>query len=258
MKYIFDHSNLKVLENLASVDTLYAFDFDGTLSPIVTDYRDAKTSAIINDLMMKLCALVPVAIISGRSVTDLKRILNFSPKYLIGNHGLEGVLSEMEVEAIKTKCNECKKIIVDFGSVIFGDIGIVLEDKIFSFSLHYRNAADPEKAEKIIHEAIKLLPIEAEIIKGKSVINVLPSLEINKGYAFRKILLLENKQYSFFIGDDETDEDIFDIADPNCLTVRVERSPKSKAKFYINNQSEIEILLTKILNYMETKNLIIQ
>jgi len=249
MKFILDQSNLKALESLGA-DAVYAFDFDGTLSSIVANYSDAKANDAVNELMIKLCNLVPVAIISGRSVADLKKIINFSPKFLIGNHGMEGILSKTKMDAIEIKSNELRKIIMDSFSERFMDAGIEIEDKKFSFSVHYRNAKDPWQAEMLIYEGVKLLPKEVGIIKGKYVLNILPSTEINKGFALSEILNIEKKKYSFFIGDDDTDEDVFELNDPYSVTVRVGESPSSKAKYFINSQSEIELLLSKIISFL--------
>lgn len=254
MKYILEASNLKVLEALPSDDTLYAFDFDGTLSSIVTLHYQATASEVINKLMTRLCKLVPVAIISGRSVADLKRIINFTPKFLIGNHGLEGILSKEELDSIEMKCSDWQNYLIKNFSSDFEDNGIELENKKYSFSLHYRKAPNPEDAEQMIFQAVALLLPTATIIKGKYVFNILTSSEFNKGSALKKLLKVENKKYSFFIGDDDTDEDIFKIIDPDCITVRVEKSHQSKAKFYINTQREVELLLAKIIYFLEEKN----
>lgn len=253
MNYILDHSNLKILELLGNNDTFYAFDFDGTLSSIVVNYNEAHASEAVNELMGNICNLAPVAIISGRSVADLKRIINFNPKYLIGNHGMEGILSKEEMSAIEIKCSEWKQFLMNSFYVSFTEAGIEVEDKTFSLSLHYRKAQDPQKAEEMIYNIINLLPEEPRVIKGKFVVNILPFVEINKGFAFKKILNLEKKKFSLFIGDDDTDEDVFNIVDPHCLTIRVGKSSYSKAKYYINSQSEVEILLSKILRLLESQ-----
>lgn len=253
MEYIFEDSNLKVLENLANADTLYAFDFDGTLSSIVTDYGDARARESVNHLMVQICKLAPVAIISGRSISDLNKLINFSPKFIIGNHGMEGVLSKDEMDLIENKCNEWKKSVIENFSSLFAKVGVEFEDKTYSFSLHYRKSQDPQEAERVIQEVIKFLPEEAGIISGKFVFNILSRPEINKGYAFKKILAAEKKKFSFFIGDDDTDEDIFNIKDPDCVTVRVEKSSQSNAKYYIKSQEEIDLLLSNILNFLKKK-----
>src|SRR3989344_5814712 len=91
MKYLLSNSGKQSMEALRFTDTLYAFDFDGTLAPIVANPDDARMSAKNIGLLKELNKLASVAVISGRSLTDLKKRLPFRPKYLVGNHGLEGV-----------------------------------------------------------------------------------------------------------------------------------------------------------------------
>lgn len=59
-----------ILESLSFTKTLYAFDFDGTLSRIVRVPSEATVSDVTNRLLIQLSELVPVAIISGRSIDD--------------------------------------------------------------------------------------------------------------------------------------------------------------------------------------------
>jgi trehalose 6-phosphate phosphatase len=44
----------------------------------------------------------------------------------------------------------------------------------------------------------------------------------------------------FFVGDDETDEDVFELADGLIMGVRVGRQAESRVQYYLKHQSEIE------------------
>src|SRR5687768_14301840 len=90
MKYLFSQCGLKLLESFCYTHTLFAFDFDGTLSRIVSTPSEAKVSRETSLLLETLNQQVPVAIISGRRIQDMIPRLSFQPKYLVGNHGLEG------------------------------------------------------------------------------------------------------------------------------------------------------------------------
>lgn len=83
-------SNLGVLAQLAWARVLLAFDFDGTLAPIVEDRDRARMRARTSRAFAKVCGLYPCAVISGRSQSDVaKRLAGATVKYVIGNHGLE-------------------------------------------------------------------------------------------------------------------------------------------------------------------------
>ncbi|MBK9217264.1 MAG: hypothetical protein IPL70_01790 [Uliginosibacterium sp.] len=68
---------------------LYAFDFDGTLAPIVANPEQARPSQSVIRHMQILCELAEVAVVSGRRMEDVRERLGFTPHYLIGNHGIE-------------------------------------------------------------------------------------------------------------------------------------------------------------------------
>ena len=84
-------SGLARIREFVGGRSLLAFDIDGTLAPIVARPWDAH---IPDELQVRLAALTAtrtVAIITGRAIADAKPMLGFSPRYLIGNHGAEGV-----------------------------------------------------------------------------------------------------------------------------------------------------------------------
>jgi trehalose 6-phosphate phosphatase len=47
----------------------------------------------------------------------------------------------------------------------------------------------------------------------------------------------------FYIGDDETDEDVFELTEGLVMGVRVGRDAGSRAQFYLKHQGEIEKVL---------------
>ena len=54
-----------------------------------------------------------------------------------------------------------------------------------------------------------------------------------------------------FVGDDETDEDVFRLDDANLFTIRVGRRTSSGARFYLRKQNEIFLLLREINNILK-------
>ncbi len=68
MTSLFSPAGRDALAALAARHTLYAFDFDGTLAPIVAAPAHARLHAGIVDGLAHLCELAPVAIVSGRAV----------------------------------------------------------------------------------------------------------------------------------------------------------------------------------------------
>ena len=117
-----------ILESLSFTKTLFAFDFDGTLSKIVRVPLEARINHATESLLSELSKLVPVAIVSGRSIRDLKPRLGFEPSYLVGNHGLEGLGNNREsLKQVEAICADWKSKLSkeDFGA------GVEVEDKTY-------------------------------------------------------------------------------------------------------------------------------
>lgn len=254
MKYILSDSGLKILESFSFTQTLFAFDFDGTLSKIVPSPDDAYMSETTCDLIKKLSKRASVAIISGRSLSDLKSRLSFTPTYAIGNHGLEGP-GKSENTAAKA-ANTCKKwkrqISVTLKSHLHGN-GLSIEDKTFSLALHYRKSNQKRKIKLLILKAISHIQPPPRMILGKCVINLVPIGGPHKGMALVDLMLRSNLRSAFYIGDDDTDEDVFALSNMRILGIRVGRKRGSQAKYFIDRQSEINKLLRNLLSFYDNE-----
>jgi trehalose 6-phosphate phosphatase len=55
----------------------------------------------------------------------------------------------------------------------------------------------------------------------------------------------------FFIGDDETDEDVFRLTEGLMMGVRVGRRPESRARYYLKHQGEIEDVLRFLVHRLD-------
>jgi trehalose 6-phosphate phosphatase len=252
MTPLFSRTSLMILESLSFTKTLYCFDFDGTLSKIVRSPSDATISSRTTDLLRKLSELVPVAVISGRSMRDLTSRLGFKPQYIVGNHGIEGLGKNGAalVQAAKI-CSAWKEQLQGLNS------GTELEDKTYSLALHYRRSRNKALSRESIANAITDLSPTPHVIRGKSVVNLLPPDAPHKGIAVLELLRKSEMKHVFYIGDDDTDEDVFSLPESNgqMFTVRVARKSSSQAKHYIERQSEINKVLETIIGYhLATKN----
>jgi trehalose 6-phosphate phosphatase len=71
-------------------------DYDGTLTPLVTDPRTAHLSAAMQQILTALVdhPRYQVGIVSGRALEDLQGRVGGLALYMAGNHGLEMVLSQ--------------------------------------------------------------------------------------------------------------------------------------------------------------------
>src|SRR2546423_11602405 len=89
MRHLFQHAGRAALMEVLGARPLLAFDFDGTLAPIVARPDEARVARAVSDRLAQLTTLRPVAVITGRSVEDVAPRLGFVPQYIVGNHGAE-------------------------------------------------------------------------------------------------------------------------------------------------------------------------
>src|SRR5689334_8580187 len=101
MKYLLSKENLKVLKNISPKKTLIAMDFDGTITRIVKTPSDVALSHKTGDLLIQLSNTFYTAVISGRSLGDLKKLIPIPSIFLVGNHGMEGL---PETQTDQQKC----------------------------------------------------------------------------------------------------------------------------------------------------------
>jgi trehalose 6-phosphate phosphatase len=245
MRPLMSLAGRQALHALAARRTLYAFDFDGTLAPIVPVPHEARLPARTAAALGRLCARVPVAIVTGRSVDDMTRRLPCAPAYLLGNHGGEGmpgsdVAQRPALEAtVAGWVAALREALPDAGP----SSGVLIEDKGLSLSLHYRLASDRQAALRAIEEAAGRLAPPARAIGGKCVLNLLPPGAPDKGEAVSALARIEGADRVFYVGDDVTDERVFETAPADWVTVRVGLAPDSAARWFVHTPAEVGMLL---------------
>ena len=251
MKPFFTKPNLEALQSLIHAKTLFAFDFDGTLASVTAKPTDTLMKPITEQLISEFTDISPVAIISGRSSQDLKSRLQFHPTYIIGNHGVEGLNNNSH--SLLASKHVCKKWIHQLERAHFGN-GIEIEDKKYSISIHYRQSPNKKISRSKIFLAVATLDPKPDIIPGKLIVNLLPEGSPRKGDALLMLLKATGFRNLFYIGDDETDEDVFSLPyeKGELMTVRVGFKKKSNAQFFIERQTDINRLLRILIQFKRT------
>jgi len=245
MLYLFSRRALAQLKPYLGNDTLLAFDFDGTLAPLVANPSLASLPRRSASLLADLSKKFPVALVSGRSRADLRPRSPFPLKAWIGNHGMEGVTgartgAKNNVRLVKQWEKTLKLALADHPAV-------VIENKKYSLTLHYRASRNRARAKKLLNHLVTELTPAPQIIEGKCILNLLPQGSWNKGTAL--VALLESGGYrqAIFVGDDVTDEDVFRRHDPRIFSVRIGTSKNSAAQAFLRNQKEMELFLRLLL-----------
>jgi len=230
-------------------------DYDGTLTPIVEFPDKAKLSIRMRKMLGSLLTLdeVKFAIVSGRSLEQVKAFVGIPEAVYVGNYGLE-------VEGPGIKYIHPGAV---SGAALIGNIaerlksafdktsGIIVEDKTYTLSVHYRLA----KEENLEQNRMRLFKIifpyleQSQILltQGKKVWELRPAAEWNKASA----MLWLSSQFSasmpkrsflsMYIGDDKADEACFAILGLEGLGVRITADPSepTDAEYYLRNTDEL-------------------
>jgi trehalose 6-phosphate phosphatase len=234
--------NQQVLERYAASNLLVGFDFDGTLAPIVSTPDRAHMRPSTRRLLKAVAARYPCVVISGRSRDDLVHRLRDIPiVHVSGNHGLEPWAEEPRY------IRQTERWMEQLSPRLESLSGIVIENKTYSISIHYRAARDKLKALRAIDRATRDLP-GARRLGGRLVVNILPRDAPTKGTALERACRLLVCDAALYVGDDETDEDVFGAMErEKLLGVRVGTAAETRAQYCIKHQGEIDRLLRRLV-----------
>jgi trehalose 6-phosphate phosphatase len=210
-----DTASHSAADDFAALDlasSALLLDIDGTLidigpSPFEVHVPEALCRSLARLLERMDGAL---ALVSGRPIRDIDKL--FSPLKLpvVGGHGAEMRFADGKiiagVEALPDKLRKRLALAATPGS------GVVLEDKGYSFALHYRQTPQQEPRLRALIEHVRAeFPAEAlEVLLGKAMFEV-KRPGVSKGEAVRR--LMTHPPFAgrapVFIGDDVTDESVF-------------------------------------------------
>lgn len=243
--HVFGPEGEAALARLLQQRALLAFDFDGTLAPIVAQPAQARLSLAVAARLAALAERVPVAVVSGRALADLRQRLGFAPTYLLGNHGAEDADAPDAAAALRLALDPLR-VHLQAQQAQLAAAGVAIEDKGLSLALHHRLAHSQDLALAAIGLALGQRPAGFTVFAGKRVVNVAPQGSPDKGDALQTLVARSGAQTALFAGDDLNDEPAFRRAPPHWLTLRVGRNTDSAARFYLDSPVEMAMLLERI------------
>ena len=223
-------------------------DYDGTLTPIVDHPEDAWLSDSMRQVLRELAARVPVAILSGRDLDDVRRRVDLDGIVYAGSHGFDiagpGFRRELGADYLVDLDMAEKELYEPLNEIS----GAQLERKRFSIAAHYRNVTENDvPALTQAFEAVAARHRELRRIDGKKVFELLPAIEWDKGKAVMWLLEtlgLESRSGGIrpiYIGDDRTDEDAFRALKERGVGILVSEQPQPTAAIYsLKNPAEVE------------------
>ncbi len=251
MTHLLSAEGLVRLRTFVGAPALYAFDFDGTLSRIVRERDAARLAPGVRRWLEALNRLVPTAVISGRSLTDLRRRVGADIPYLVGNHGLEGADTPPSVAVhARDICLGWQRQLTGIPSAELDRVGVSIEDKGYSLTFHYRLSPNKPRARQLLFDAVARLTPAPRLILGKAVVNAMPAGVPHKGDAMLALMRRAGVDRALYVGDDDTDEDVFALSDERILSVRVGLKQTSRAPWYVRNQTEVSSLLAALVEIL--------
>lgn len=217
---------------------LLGVDFDGTLAPLVEhpDLATADSKAV--DALKSIAGSenVDVVVVSGRGLADLRERLGDIPgATLVGEHGNDvGGVTDTS-PAVSDAEALIRQLAEEAGDA-------TVESKQHSVTLHYRHL-DDAAAEPFLTRIREWAEghDDLAVLEGKKVIEVTAAGR-DKGDA---IMELAGERTVVYIGDDTTDESVFEVLRRGDLGIKVGEGP-SAAPYRVEDVGGVVRILEKI------------
>lgn len=232
---------------------LMFLDYDGTLAGFHGDPQKANPDEALYGLLDRMSALenTDVYLISGRDKDTFTKW--FLPKKynMIVEHGVwisENGEDFRMLENVKKDWME--KIHPVLESFVDRTPGSFIEEKNYSLAWHYRKT-DPDFGQKRATELNTVLTSliandDLSILNGNKVIEI-KSSNVNKGRAAMRVFSQKEYDFVFAIGDDWTDEFMFQELPESAITVKVGRQ-KTQATYYVDSIKNVRGLLEHFID----------
>jgi trehalose 6-phosphate synthase/phosphatase len=235
-----------------ATNKLVLLDYDGTLVNYALIPNNAVPSEQLLNVLIKLVDKphTKVIIISGRGHQEIDKLLGHLPIKIIAEHGAmikdNGLWKKQVVDN-----NSWKNAIVPLlNQLTIKCNGSYVEEKYFSLTWHYRNAESlsgynhSRELIGLVEEYTGLYNLK--ILDGNKVVEIM-SREIGKGKSVKNLLEQDNFDFILSIGDDVTDEEIFELFLPydNSFTIKVGNG-NTFAKYKFDSVSEVVLFLKEL------------
>lgn len=202
-------------------------DYDGTLVELKRDATACQPDAELRQLLSTLASdpANAVAIVSGRVRADLERWLGDLPLTLVAEHGVwlrpPGEAWRMLLPVRGEWKDQIRPILQLYADRL---PGAMVEEKEFSLVFHFRRS-DAELASQRAKELCDDLAdftrnIEVQVLRGHKVVEV-RHVNAHKGSILSAWLAEKRADFWLAIGDDWTDEDLFQALPAGAVSIRV-------------------------------------
>ncbi len=247
----------------ASRRLLLFLDYDGTLVPIQRLPSLAVLPAGMKGLLRRLSKRpnVSLGLVTGRSLSDIKRLVHLNTVFYVANHGFHTSLAKsrwVHPEAQRA-LPALGKIFSELRGAVSSIPGVLIEDKQYTLTVHYRNVRERSVPllKKSVGSVVHPYRTTVKMTTGKKVLEVKPNVSWGKGHAVLRVLKLlasRGKPLIVYIGDDKTDEDAFRLLRRTAITIRVGWSRSSCAAYFVHSPTEVQEVLKAIDSIRDERN----
>jgi trehalose 6-phosphate phosphatase len=207
-----------ILASLTKHPHLLLFlDYDGTLTPIVRTPGQATLAPKTRRILKRLAKRkrVTVALVSGRKLSDVQKMVRVSGITYAGNHGLE--LRGGGYRFVNAQAKRSIPILRKLKRTLAKELKHIprawVEDKKLTLTVHYREV--PKSKWRAVKKVVLSVSARArkrglvKLTRGKCVTELRPNTSWGKGAVVRWLIGKRDKALSVYIGDDVTDEAAF-------------------------------------------------
>lgn len=187
-------------------------DFDGSLSEIAPTPAEARAVAGAAEALAALTTLYRVvAVVSGRPAAQVAELLGRPPGVQwYGLYGLEDEQAppDTDADALRGLMERLLPEVVRAAAFV---PGARVEPKGLQVAVHYRGAADPEAARRVLLERLGqvVAPVGLRLLEGKKVVELAPPAGPTKGLVVERVAKSEDLRAVLYAGDDVADIDAF-------------------------------------------------
>lgn len=238
-------------------ELLLLSDYDGTLTPIVADPVEAWLgTAVRNDLrLLARSDRIRLGIVSGRRLEDLRIRVRLPDVIYAGCHGLQidgpGIAFRHSRAVARRDVLEALAHAIRRRTAAMP--GVVVEPKGLALVVHYRHAAAlaTPRLEAALARVIRPHRGQVRLVRGRKVIDVLPTAGWDKGQAVVRIrdharATTQRDPVTVYLGDDASDELAFSALAGDAVTVRVGRAARTSATYRLREVSDVHRLLSAL------------
>ncbi len=260
------HALGEMSERVAGESPVVFLDYDGTLTPIVKDPKQAMPAEDMRRALRKLTEICTVGIVSGRDLQDVKNLVGLENIVYAGSHGFDIEGPEQGSMTVK-KGEDYLDDLNNAQASIEGELaslrGVFVERKTYSIAVHYRNAREEDVP--LVKEVVDRVQSNHSRLKkgtGKKVFEIQPDLDWNKGRALLRILQaleLEGPEHlPLYVGDDVTDEYAFGALRTRFhggMTIVVTEEDRfTEAEYVLKDPEEVRIFLESLTSLIQGRN----